>query len=278
MKTLIALLLLVPAGLCAADEIRVAGSPIVQPPVSEAVKTLRKENGLEVEISVSGGTEGGLYALANGNAKLVMMAREVQPQDRAAYPGVLLTQVKLCRQVAALCVSADIWNSGIHQLNPDQVRGIYEGRTKNWKELGGPDEKITFFNWEEGFGMWELLATWLYESTNRAPKGMFTAVASNEEARNAVEFTKGSIGVMSPKMAAGGSVYSLSLNMNGQVVEPSVKNVASGDYLMSRQMVMAFDDRPTGSAKVIVDYLLSPAGQECFSKRGFFTATELEGR
>jgi len=277
MKSLIAFLLLTSAVLHA-EEVKVMGSSIVQPPVSDVAKRLRKEQGLEIDISVSGGIGAGLAALANGNATLVMMARELQPEDRATYPGVMLTQDKLGYQVAALCVSADVWNSGIHKLSAEQVRGIYEGVIKNWKELGGADQKITFFNWEEGLGMWELLSTWLYGSTSRSPKGKFTSVESNEEARNAVEFTKGSIGVMSPKMASADTVYPISLSQGGLPIEPTHKNVVSGDYSLSRPLVIVYDDRPRGSAKLFVDYLLSPLGQECFSKRGFFTVSELEDR
>jgi len=275
MKPLIALLLLLLPSLLSAESVLIMGSSIVQPPVADAVKTLRNEKGMEIEFSVGPGVSGGLAALAAGTTKLVMMAREIEPDDRANYPNVQFQQVKLARQVAALCVASDVWNSGIHQLTAEQVRGIYEGRITNWKELGGLDEKIVFFHWEEGLGMWELMATWLYGNISRAPKGKFTPVESNEEARNSVEFTKGAMGVMSPKVASPGWAYPLALVIDGQSIPPTVKNIASGAYSLSRPLVMVSDDRPTGEAKKIVDYLLSPAGQECFAKKGFFTMIEL---
>jgi phosphate transport system substrate-binding protein len=269
------LLLLLPAGLLNAGGLKIMGSPLVQPPVSEAAKILIKQGALECDVSSGGGTEAGLAALGEGVVKIVMMARHIQPEDRAALPSLNLTEVFVGEQVASLCVSADVWNSGIHQLTEEQIRSIYEGRTKNWKELGGPDQKITFYNWDEGLGMWELLATWLYESTNKAPRGRFTPIQSNEEAGNALEFTQGSIAVMSPKQTRIGAFFPVALSRNGQSVEPSVKNVASGVYSLTRPLVLVVDGHSTGPVKVFIDFLLSPAGQECFAHRGFFTAAEV---
>lgn len=272
------LLLVVCAPFLHADPLKVMGSSIPQYPMAEAARLLRaQKEGLDITVSASGGTQAGLAALGAGSAKLVMMAREIQPEDRAAYPALKLTQIKVAQQVAALCVSPDIWNSGIHQLSEDQVRSIYEGRIKNWKELGGPDQKLTFFNWSEGFGMWELLAEWLYSSVNRARKGVFEMIDSNEAGKSAVEFTSGSIALMSPKLAKEGEVYPIALSRNGQkAVEPTPANIASGSYPLTRPLVIVFDDKLTGEAKAFVDFLLTPQGQGCFQKRGYFSPVELQ--
>ena len=275
-RLIISCLFLLSVGLLKAGDMRILGSSIVHPPVLEAVNLLRKQQNLEIELSSAGGVEVALASLGDHTAKIAMMARRLKPEDRAGFPDLRLVEIRVGEQVASLCVSIDVWKSGIHQVSAEQMRGIYEGRIQNWKELGGDDQKITFFNWEEGLGMWELLADWLYESSSRAPKGKFTAVGSNEEARNAVEFTKGSIALMTPRLALPGAICPLSLNQKGQIIDPNVENISSGLYPLIRPLVLVVDDRPTGIAKVVVDFLLSPKGQECFAKKGFFPVSELK--
>lgn len=265
-----------PAGFLYAESVKIVGSSIVAPPVLEAMNALKKQQDLDVEVSSVGGVSAGLSSLGESGARIAMMARHLQPEDRAGLPDLKLTEIRVGQQVAALCVSADVWNSGIRGLGAGQIRGIYEGRIKNWKELGGGDQKISFFNWEEGHGMWELLADWLYQSANRAPKGKFTPIASNVEARNAIEFTAGAIALMSPKLVREGVVCPIALNQPNGPVQPSPENVASGLYPLIRPLVLVIDDKPTGTVKVAIEFILGPQGQQCFGKLGFFTATELE--
>lgn len=48
----------------------------------------------------------------------------------------------------SLCVNAD---NGTGHLNPYQIKQIFDYEIENWKELGGPDEQIVPFRFEEIF-------------------------------------------------------------------------------------------------------------------------------
>ena len=270
----IGLLCCLSSGILRAEPLRIMGSPIVGYPISFAVKVLIRQ-GMEIE-NIPAPVPVGLAALGGGAPRIALLARHLEGTDRAEFPELQLTEIELGRQVASFCVSTDVWKGGIHSISAEQARKIFEGRVKNWKELGGPDEKISFFNWEEGQGMWGLVAEWLYESTGRTPKGKFTAVSSNEEARNAIEFIFGGIAVMSPKMARDGAVHPLALVQAKGAVAPTVENIASGAYPLTRPLCMVIDDQPTGSVKKAIDFLLSPEGQEFFSKAGHYTITEIK--
>lgn len=263
-------------GLLRAEPLKIMGSSIVMPPVNDAIKELhRAQPDLDIEVSSMGGVPAALSSLGGGALRIAMLARHVGPDDRASFPELKLVEFPVGRQVAALCVSVDVWKSGVRQLSADQIRGIYEGRTKNWKELGGNDQAITFYNWDEGFGMWELLATWLYGDSSKAPKGKFSAIGSNEEARNAIEFIQGGIAVMSPKNTMEGFSYPLALLVDKKPVAPVAENVASGAYPMVRPMVLVVDDKPTGIMTGVIDYIRGPQGQKSFQKLGFFAEGEL---
>ncbi|MCK7535525.1 MAG: substrate-binding domain-containing protein [Marinilabiliales bacterium] len=47
-------------------------------------------------------------------------------------------------------MSKEIYDAGVTALTKDQVKKIYSGETRNWKELGGPDEEILVVAREHG--------------------------------------------------------------------------------------------------------------------------------
>ena len=111
----------------------------------------------------------------------------------------------------ALIVSPDVWQGGVRALSRAQMKEIYEGRVTNWKDVGGPDRRIVFFNKEPGRGTWEVFAHWLYGDAKKAPPVSFREVGANEEARNKVGSTRGAISQLSASWADGKTVFALGL-------------------------------------------------------------------
>jgi phosphate transport system substrate-binding protein len=95
-------------------------------------------------------------------------------------------ETQIGEDAVALIVSADVWNGGLKSVTKEQAKGIYESAIKNWKELGGPDKRIAFFNKEPGRGTWEVFANWAYGDHKKAPQVSFPEVGGNEETRNKV--------------------------------------------------------------------------------------------
>lgn len=62
---------------------------------------------------------------------------------------------------------------------------------KNWREVGGPDQRIAFFNKEPGRGTWEVFANWACGDHKKAPEASFPEVGGNEETLNKVSSTRG---------------------------------------------------------------------------------------
>jgi len=53
------------------------------------------------------------------------------------------------------------------------------------------------------------------------------------------------------------------------LVDPTIANVLSGSYPLSRSLYMITNGQPTGLAKTYLDYILSPEGQRILSEEGF---------
>lgn len=268
---LLPLIWLAVSSTASAAALRIVGSPTVMLPVSEAAQILRAERGLEIEISSLGGSGAGISAVGEGTAQIGMTSRHVTAEDRADYADVTLTEIQIGVQAVALGVAQDVWEAGVRAVTREQVRAIYEGKIHSWRELGGPDEKLVFFNREEGHGTWEAFAQWLYGETKRAPLTRFPTVPTDSEARNTIEFTPGSMVQISPLAIDGKRSYALGIKLeDGSIVSPTREASLSGKYPMTRPLILVVNDKPTLQVKIMTDFLLGSRGQELVKKHGFF--------
>jgi phosphate transport system substrate-binding protein len=265
-----ALLLALSVGASAGKPLRINGSTTVNPVVAEAAELLRAERGLTIHVDTQGGSSGGIAALVEGRAEVAMISRELDEEDRRRHPGARFQVVEIGLDAVALVVSRDVWESGVRNLSKEQVRGIYEGRIKSWKPLGGADRRLVFFNKEPGRGTWEVFAKWLYGSPKAAPLVSHLEVGANEEARNKVAGTPGSLSQLSAAWADGTKVFALGIRLDGgRVVLPNAEAIRNGSYPIARRLSVVTDGLPAGDARALIDLLLSPRGQALVAKHGY---------
>lgn len=258
------------------DILKINGSTTVNPPAAEAAEILREEKGMTIQVDTQGGSSGGISMLGDGLVQLGMASKPVSDESRARYPAVQFKQIHVGEDAVALVVSRDVWEAGVESISREQMQGIYEGRIKNWKQLGGPDKRIAFFNKEPGRGTWEVFAKWLYGSSKKAPQASFPEVGGNEEARNKVASTRGAISQLSSSWADGKRVFALSIKLaDGRLILPSNKNIASHQYPMSRPLFLLSNGEPKGEVKTFVDFLLSERGQALVRKHGYLSLDQL---
>jgi phosphate transport system substrate-binding protein len=254
----------------AAKPLRVNGSTTVNPVVAEAAEALRAERGMTIHVDIQGGSSGGIAALADGRAEVAMISRPLEPDDRTRYPKIRFRPVQIGSDAVALVVSRDVWDGGVRSLSKDQARDLYEGRIKNWKEVGGPDRRVVFFNKEPGRGTWEVFAHWLYGDPKKAPLVSLPEIGANEEGRNKVASTPGAITQLSSSWADNQRVFALAVRRDdGKVVAPSLDAIRDGSYPMARPLNVVTDGPAGGEAKILIDYVLGPKGQDLVRKHGY---------
>ncbi len=269
--------LMMTSKLGAQDILKINGSSTVNPPAAEAAEILRSEKGFAIHIDTQGGSSGGISQLADGLAQIGMSSKHLSDDDRSKYPGINFVETRIGEDAVAMIVSGDVWEGGVRSLTKEQVRGIYEGRIMNWKELGGRDQRIVFFNKEPGRGTWEVFAKWIYGDAKLAPPVSFLEVGGNEEARNKVASTRGALSQLSSSWADGIRVFALSIGEEaGSTLDPTPANIASGKYPMSRPLYLLTNGQPQGMTKEYVDFLLSERGQELVRKHGYLSLNQLE--
>lgn len=277
-KSLAALIaLLFPLCAAQAETLRLAGAPTVSLPFFDAAKILKTEKHLDVQVSVEGGNStAGVAALGAGLADAAMLSRPVTAEERANFPKVVFTEFYFGEQAVVLAVSRDVWESGVHALTKAQAQGIYEGRIRNWKELGGGNRAIVGYTANWGYGARESFMEWIYDDVRKIRPNRFAVVNSNEEARACIAATPGSITQVSMPLADGKTLFTLKIKgANGGVIEPTVAAVAAHAYPMSKPLLLAITGRPVGKAGVLLEFMLGTGGQALVQKHNYLTLREL---
>jgi phosphate transport system substrate-binding protein len=222
----------------------------------------------DIQVQVTGGGSGtGISALINGTTDVCDASRPMKDEERQQI------KQKYGSDVVEIPVAKDGITIYVHEGNKldsltiDQLRAIYLGQTKNWKELGGPDEPIVLYGRENSSGTYEFFKEHVL---NKQDFAQGTQTLSGTGALvNAVVKDPNGIGY-------GGAAYSKGVKVlkiagaSGAAVEPSEANVLSGAYPLSRNLFLYLRQQPTGYTKTYVDWVLSPDGQAVVKQVGYF--------
>lgn len=260
-----------------AETFKMQGSPVLAHVMVAAAPVLEEQEGIKIRVWIEGSSTLAAEVMGSGQVDFALMTRFLNAKDRARHPARDMKDFKIGMQAVALIVPRDVWEGGVRALTKAQVLGIYEGTIKNWKEVGGADLAIKFFNSERGRGVWELFATWLYDETRKAPVGQHPITVDGEDARNTVSFTAGGLALAQFNWIDGKAIYGLAIkDDDGKPVEPTIANVAAGKYPLARPAVIAVGERPVGARKKVIDFLLSPEGQKMVGKSDLIPLKDLE--
>lgn len=263
------------AGALVAELIKLQGAPAVAHPISAAAPLLRAE-GIELKVSTEGGSTVAIAALGVGQVDLAMTTRPLTAEDRAAFPERRFFETQIGVQAVAVIVSREVWESGVRAVTKQQMLDIYEGRIANWKQLGGNDSALKFFNSERGRGVYELFGVWLYGDLRRAPVGKFPIVVGGTDARDTVQFNSGAMSLATPQLADGRNVFALAIKDEaGTLLEPSIENIRAKTYPLARPTMLVVRDRPAGLRKKVIDFMLSEKGQELVKKSELIPIREI---
>jgi phosphate transport system substrate-binding protein len=119
-----------------------------------------------------------------------------------------------------------------------------------------------FFEISHGLGLWEMFVSWLYGDVHKAPAVNWEAVQDSADAANAVQFSSGAVAVAALVRADRREVFPLALiDETGAVLEPTPTNIAAGRYPLVRPAYIVFGERPVGSKRKVLEFLLSEQGQ-----------------
>jgi phosphate transport system substrate-binding protein len=210
-----------------------------------------------VNITVQGGGSAlGIQAAKSGAAQIGMADLVQLPPEAKELYGVTVA-----RDGIAIIVSPQ---NAVTNLSLDQVRGIFSGSIKNWKEVGGGDQPVRVVSREEGSGTrasFEAILgglTLTGDALVQDSNGTIRETVAND--RDAVGYL--SHGLLNEKVKA--------IRVDG--VECVEKEILAGQYKLVRPVFLLVKGVPVGAAKDFIAYILSPEGQDTIRLNGLLPA------
>ncbi|AJO23936.1 phosphate ABC transporter substrate-binding protein PstS family protein [Weizmannia coagulans] len=246
------------------ESITSVGSTALQPLVQEAATQYMNDHS-GATINVQGGGSGtGLSKVAEGAVQIGNS--DVFAEEKDGIDASKITDHKVAVVGFAPVANQDI---GVDNLTKQQLIGIFTGKIKNWKEVGGKDLKIVVINRAEGSGT---RAVFEKQALDGA-----TAVKAQEQdssgtVQKIVNETPGAISYlafsyMNNKVKA--------LKVDG--VEPTEENVKTNKWKIWAYEHMYTKGKAKGLTKKFIDYMLSDEVQKnLVPKLGYMPISEMQ--
>ncbi|PIQ90349.1 MAG: hypothetical protein COV71_04945 [Candidatus Omnitrophica bacterium CG11_big_fil_rev_8_21_14_0_20_41_12] len=237
-----------------------------------AEKYMEENNGNFVAVT-GGGSGTGLSSLISGTCDIAMSSRNIKDKEiaLAKQKGINPFEIKVALDGLAVVVSP---LNPVSKLTLDQLAGIFTGNITNWKEVGGKDEKIVLLSREVNSGTHVYFKEHVLRKGNANGKEEFAPGAlllsssqaiADEVSGNSSTIGYYGMGYISNKQKP----IAVAKDANSEYINPSIDNVLSGKYPISRPLFLYTDGEPQGLVKKLVDYILSKEGQDIVVKTDF---------
>lgn len=222
-----------------------------------------------VKVQVTGGGSGtGIAALINGGTDICAASRPMKDKERAQ------AKAKDGKEVAEIAVALDGLAVFLHDGNPleeltlPQLEGIYLGKITDWKELGAPPGKIVCYGRENSSGTYAYFKEHILKNQDFATEVQSlpgTAAIINAVSKDARAIGYGGIGYVK-----GVKVIKVGNAPGEKSVTPTMENVVSGAYPISRKLFFYTLGQPAGEVKAFIEWALSDEGQKVCEQVGYY--------
>lgn len=226
-----------------------------------------------VTIQVTGGGSGtGIAALINGTTDIAEASRSMKPAEIASL------EKNRGADALELPVAVDGLAVYIHESNPvreltlGQLRGVYTGAITNWSQLGGADGRIILYGRENNSGTYVYFKEEVLNDADYHP--MMQTLPGTAAVINAVAKDPRGIGYGGIAYAKGVKNALVKKDASSPAVEPTMENVLSARYPISRFLYWYLAGKPTGELEAFALWVLSPEGQAVVENIGYYPLSD----
>lgn len=215
--------------------------------------------------------------LIEGKTDIIFCAAPSKDQlALAEASGVQLHLTPIGREAFVFFVNSE---NPVEGLTIEEIQGIYTGEIRNWRELGGKNQRIRPYQRAENSGSQSALLRLMEGLPLMEPEkedriagmgGIINEVASYRNHKNAIGF---SFRFYSTEMVENEQIRLLALNG----VLPTKETIRSGEYPISSNFFAVTaspigepaPEEHNGDLRAFIDWILSEQGQEIIELTGY---------
>ncbi|NMW43167.1 phosphate ABC transporter substrate-binding protein [Mobiluncus curtisii] len=247
-----------------------SGSSALLPLAKAAAEAFMQDNP-DVTVTMNGGGSGeGLKQVAAGSVNIGnsdVFAGEKLDTTQAAD----LVDHKVCTITMAPVVNKDL---GVTNLTTAQLTDVFTGKTTNWKEVGGPDEKIVLVTRPSSSGTRALFKTWALGGAEEASNQSLETDDSGTLLQT-VSQNKGAIGYVALSYLVGKDEVQ-PVAIDG--VKPTLENTYSGKYKVWGYEHMYTKGNPDAVTKAFLDYMMGDKFAADLEKMGYGVSSKMSAQ
>ena len=244
------------AGAALSGKISLAGSTSMEKLCEAMSESFMEANpGVTVTVEYTGSSSG-IETLVQGGVDIGNASRNLKDgeKEKGAVENIVA--------IDGIAVIIDKDNA-VKELTSQQLADIYTGKITKWSELGGSDDAIVVIGREAASGT----------------RGAFEELLEVEDACNYAQELDSTGAVLAKVASTPGSIGYISLDALDDTVQgvsldgaaPTVENITSGNYKLSRPFVMATKGEISEQSELVqawFSYIASEEGQAVVSGVG----------
>jgi len=154
----------------------------------------------------------------------------------------------------------------VNDLSLAQIRGIFLGKIKNWKEVGGPDQPISLFAGESTSGILDFFQEFVLQGEEPYP---FWGKSTAKELVETIAGDKNSIGYSSYIESKDTKKVRIKPALGTTGVEPSLNNIRALKYPIARYVYWHVSSNANSSTHAFANWVLSTRGQLVVESIGY---------
>lgn len=250
-----------------AGEVVINGSTTVLPIMQKVTEAFAKDNP-DISVTLSGGGSGnGIKALVDKLTDVAMSSRDIKSSEAELAANRGVTPNRIAVAVDAIVPVVNTANP-VKDLTLAQLKAVYEGKIRNWKDVGGKNAPIVVVSRDSSSGTFETWEELVMKKARVTPRALLqtsngTVVQTISKNQNAIGYI--GLGYLDKNTKA--------LTVEGKTV--SADAAKKREWPLSRELYLFTNGAPQKDVKRVVDYVLSPAkGQKFVKATGFVPVNE----
>jgi len=224
----------------------------------------------DVAIQVMGGGSGtGFAALQNQTTDLADASRKIKAKEIEACVkafGKRPTEYKVCLDGLSIYVNTE---NPIKELSIDQLDGLFCGKIKNWKEVGGEDAPVTLYSRENSSGTYEFFKEHVLKGKDFAASAQ--TMPGTAAVLQSVAKDKNGIGYGGAAYGAGAKHLLIKKDDASPAIEPTEETVLQGTYPIWRYLYIYVNPGlDKGEVAAYLNWIRSDEGQKVVKDIGYY--------